>query len=417
VSHPAWLPERSLWIYGVPDEIALSAVHPGFRDRYRELLLASADVSLWMAQRGDVVVLHELPEPAYLAYLADVRGFVPEIHLCRGTGATLDELADADADLAGLVASRGLRTLIPFLPTERSDRIARSLRLDSLFASAELVHTFNSKARAYRLFAELGLTLPAGGVCTDEVELGRQLEALRERGVRELVLKPDRASGGAGIVELAADVDDVKLRALAAKVGYPLIAEARLSPRYSGGYQFHIEASGDVRFLGATRQHLHQGFRYKGCDWPLAPDETELHRVAGIELCKALRARGYFGIVGFDSLIGDVVVPAVEINARFTGSTPLLFVGEVMGGDHRWFQGRNFVCPAGADFATVSQLLGRELLDPSGPNALVVLSCAGVRHATYPMPPVMRVLLMTRAPDCMESLAAEVSGRLAGQAA
>jgi hypothetical protein len=426
-------PSPALWLYNVPYRDRFRHATRDFLEAFRPFVVTTADVFLWLAGPDDLVATTEEPDPGFLEYVGQKRGQVPRRFVVDDDGSdTIDAMIERHAER---VRAAGVRCLVPFCQTERTHRMAQGLGLTEVFAPPALVDGFNRKREAYGVIAEAGLPLPPHAVCDSLAAVAERVRRLRtERGTIPLLVKEDESVGGGGIFALDTGFDDAALARLLAGVTYPLLVEERLPVAYSGNVQFLIRPSrpGDedtIVPLGTSRQLLKEGIVHDGNRWPMTDDAeaARAHDEAGLQLAREMARRGYFGMVGFDAIwcptVSPVLYPAVEINARFNLSTVALRTSQALYADRfPCFQSQALFLKTrgpgtqGPDFAAVRRRLAEVGLDPGADagreEAVVVLSCAGLRHPIpTPAGPRARlmVLCMARTTDGLGRLSERLS--------
>ena len=145
-----------------------------------------------------------------------------------------------------------------------------------------------------------------------------------------LKIATGESGGGRGVLLPPDSEDPVLVRALLQRAD-SVILEEFLPFTNTRCFNYLIDGTGEVRFLGAPEQLL-LGARYLG-NWFEADDSPEPGAVAaGVEICKRAANLGYHGAAGFDAgFLQDGSFRFVDLNFRMNGSTaPLLLAPELL---------------------------------------------------------------------------------------
>ncbi|WP_072329324.1 MULTISPECIES: peptide ligase PGM1-related protein [unclassified Paenibacillus] len=230
---------------------------------------------------------------------------------------------------------------VPYAVTRLEERIAEECRLTLVGAPAAVSAAVNDKIGSRRIAQSLGLPVSQGRVCLSAAEIRDEYERLteRERFATVIVKEPHGASGK-GLYK----VDSPE------KLGLLLSRLARFSRGredaqwlVEGWYraqadislQLYVSPQGEARVFSIKRQVLRDTV-YIGSRVPAELDESALsaYRKYGELIGRHLYEEyGYTGVAGIDSIITEegTILPVIEINGRFTLSTYLSFVGDVLG--------------------------------------------------------------------------------------
>jgi Pre ATP-grasp domain/PGM1 C-terminal domain len=325
---------------------------------YLRVAAAGAQMVLWFAKDGDIILLPERPDDAVLDYVTRMTGtdrstlriIVPPPGMC-GTGLlTADRMADPGfrEELAAALDGVTVRSVIPMTP----DTSVATLATDFGFEDAVPGHAFlsqggsvfvNSKAIFRTVAAGAGVPIPAGGVCTHPVDAHRMISRLFDQDL-PVMLKRDFCSGGYGN-EVVSKVPGLEPVGANRSVVLPDSAalEAYLQERWDW-------LSNGGRYAVVVEQYV-PGSRaiYAECqitdDGPVFLEQGEMFSApvtnaqvipppdlprsaltqlitATSRLCDALRAVGYRGPISADAILApDGRILFTEYNGRITGST------------------------------------------------------------------------------------------------
>jgi hypothetical protein len=325
---------------------------------YLENAASGAQMVLWFAEDGDVLVLPVMPGAEVLDYVTGMTGVdrstlrvvVPPPGVC-GTGLlTPDRLADLGFrdELAAALDGVTVESVVAMTPDASVARLATDLGLaDALpghgFLSQGGSVFVNSKSIFRTVAAGAGVPIPAGGVCTNQADAHLLITRLFDQGF-PVMLKRDFASGGFGN-EVVSRVPGIEPLGAGRSVVLPDSAavEAYLHERWdwlSVGGRYAVVAEqylpgsqaifAEFQITDRGPVFLEQGALYFA---PVADAQVipapGLPRSALTQLvthtsrlCEALHAVGYRGPISADAiLVPDGRVLFTEYNGRITGST------------------------------------------------------------------------------------------------
>jgi hypothetical protein len=145
---------------------------------------------------------------------------------------------------------------------------------------------------------------------------------------RDVVLKvaTDGASGGGHDLLLPPRSGDAALVRALLDGAEEAVLEEFLRFRSTRCFNYFVDASGEVRFLGAPEQFLSGEGEYLG-NWFRAGDGPGSRAVAaGTDICRQAAALGYIGAAGLDAgFLEDGSFRFFDLNFRMNGSTaPLI---------------------------------------------------------------------------------------------
>lgn len=338
------------------DEVAGDATRlPG---PYLQTVAASAQLAVWFARDGDVVVLPVEPDEEFLRYVTRMTGVCREaVHIVvPPPGVAGTDLLTADRlthplllrRLAELVAPGRVEEIIALTPEASVVALA-----DAFLGAREVLpgHRFlrqgggrlaNSKAVFRAVAAGAGVPIPAGGVATNRTDIRLLVESLLAEG--PVILKRDFAGGGMGNEILSTESltgpsgaqRAVVLRAAAAVRNhldnrwdwltngdrFPVIVERYVPGSRAVFAEFTLgeggpvfEEQGEMIYAPVAEAQIIPAPT-------LEPAAVVTLVNGGTRLCSVLHAMGHRGNVSVDALVtpeGEILY--TEFNARVTGST------------------------------------------------------------------------------------------------
>jgi hypothetical protein len=339
---------------------------------YVQFLGAISHRMAWCAKRGDVIVLPNAPEPAFLDHVwrhLGIAGDPPQV-VVPAPGPRGDDLLYVDrltdpallARLRALIGERGITDLLPFYVDETVVWLATELGLDKTVTAfdflriggAELV---NSKTFFRTIALGNGVPIPPGTIVDGPGQAEDYIWPLLSSGTA-VILKQDVHGGGFGN-EVLSPVPADEARGVAHVVHVPGRAELaeHLAKRwdwYSSGRgrrvvveHFLVDAvpvyaevvirDEGVRLFGFGEMRMkptNNGLVVP----PPSADLPEFGRFLGhaVRIGEVLRAIGYRGHTSIDGIVlPDGAVLVNEFNGRIGGSTHIHLIGErVLGADY-----------------------------------------------------------------------------------
>lgn len=315
---------------------------------------------LWFAEDGDIVVLMDDPDPAYIDHVTGLTGVDPStlrIHVVpsRWIGGNFDAWALLNASFQDdlLVDAAAVTEVIALWPNPEVGWLAESLGLESKLPGAAFWREgggilANSKALFRAIAGGAGVPVPPGGVCRS-IDDAFHLSGHLVRAGHDVMVKRSYAGGGAGneIVSrqggafghaghAAAEPIDATANSLrsywerrwwwaSADGAHPVIVEAYVPDART----LYVEVRctddgvgpgqvGELAFeQGRIAREIFPAQRV--ADAVRAVLESAAHRLAEV-----YAAMGYRGRLSLDSVVvPDGHIYFTEANARFTGSTHL----------------------------------------------------------------------------------------------
>ncbi|WP_345695720.1 carbamoylphosphate synthase large subunit [Kitasatospora terrestris] len=291
------------------------------------------EVGLCLAAQGDFVVLKEMPDPGYAAYLSNLGLLAATVLTVDGNNpsrtVTQDAL-DSPRLLETLRALNDGRTyLAPMGVSVLEERLAAASGLPLAGAGSAVARQVNGKIYSRDLVDALGLTPVPGTVCRTVRELARALEEAFADPSARLVVKESLGVSGRGMVVLDGSQRGERLIRMISRRSstddrLPVVVEHWLEKRADLNYQFLVGRDGGTAFetvkLALTQNGVHRGHVFPA---GLGPQDTAVLENAAERIGEALHASGFHGLVGVDALLGadGVLYPCLEINARFNMAT------------------------------------------------------------------------------------------------
>jgi hypothetical protein len=311
---------------------------------------------VWFARDGDVLVLPEAPDDAFLDYVTSLTGIerasLTVVAPAPGQEGLLTARRLAGPELRGAVraaiAGRAVETVFALWPDRGVAALARALGADAVMPGYGFVDQgggalLNSKSAFRAIAGGVGVPVPAGAVCANREAAEDAMVELLEEG-QPLIVKHDFMSGGRGneVLSPFAGIRPIGARRAVVAVDRAAVRDY-LEERWdwlTGGGRHRVVVERYVRdssaffaefaidddevTLAGQGELLSAPFAIGQVmpAWELDPRTLERLVDGGRRLCEPLRAMGYRGVLSADAIVtpaGEVLF--TEYNGRVTGST------------------------------------------------------------------------------------------------
>ena len=296
------------------------------------------EMSLFIAEYPDYLILREPSDPDYLDYLAVDLGLKLPVILTpssiekeKAISQVLLSSREFCGSLSALKGPNENLFLLPFAKTRLEEEIAEATGIGVLKPSASVCEKINSKIYSRRISKQLGLKTIEGWECESLQDIENAFEAARDNlsAGDKYVLKESMGVSGKGLflVDSPAKVQHIiKLlkRKAKAESSFFFVVEKWVDKLRDINYLIFVSGTGQVRLLSikeiATEGGVHMGHRFPA---QVSDRQLEIYEEAAQSIGQQLFRDGFVGIAGIDSIIGanGDVYPLLEINARFNMST------------------------------------------------------------------------------------------------
>jgi hypothetical protein len=302
------------------------------------------EMTLFLAEAPDVVILRHASDPAFSHYVADLGLKPPQIVTADPADNNMpiaetvlrnDELCSGLKQLAE--QGPGLY-LLPYATTRLEEQIASTIGISCLGASAAVSEKVNSKIYSRRVSRQAGLRTVPGGECESIEDIEHVYRDLVATDSHTLVLKESMGVSGRGLLVIDAPAKMQNLLSLLKRrhtrdSQVDFVFERWIDKTRDINYQIFVSPSGEVSLVNikeaVTKNGVHMGHHWPP---PLDPGQHGCYLEAANAIGAQLYADGFTGIAGIDSIIDrqGLVYPVLEINARFNMSTYELRLDEMM---------------------------------------------------------------------------------------
>ncbi|BFH34722.1 ATP-grasp domain-containing protein [Paenibacillus melissococcoides] len=277
-------------------------------------------MNVYLAQPNHCILLRHKPDPQYLRYL-ELSGIVLPGLL------SLSEITDEVpwADIPGIQSA----LIVPYLVNEEIQSTAVTCGAKVYGCQAEIVKKSNDKFYVRKWAKENSFSVTEGYFCNNVNELEDAYKRLTDKGFAQCVLKIPYGSSGKGIrvIDNTRTFKHIKNFISKRNQSFELLLEGWHPICRSLNCQLLIKEN-EIKVLAVTEQHIDANGVYLGTDFTPKYDINlkEKYEQEMIRLGKLLQRQGYNGIAGVDSILDKtgLLIPIIEINARFTQVTYLL---------------------------------------------------------------------------------------------
>ncbi|MDP4094931.1 MAG: ATP-grasp domain-containing protein [Bacillota bacterium] len=338
---------RIIWLCNIGAEKYWNKVNAGISDSSEDIIVNHIEeMNLLLCRRQDIMLLREPPAPEYLEML-ELLGFsIPEILTPENPDPSvpISELVLKDdvliSKLREISGSDSQVFFVPYAVTTVEEQIAEKARLKLTGSSSAVNAKINDKIFNRQISETLGLPVCEGKVCLSIEEIRDEYRRLSEDcGFKRVIIKEPYGASGKGlyIVDSQTKLEPV-LRIISRfsrnDPNAKWLVEGWYEKKADINYQIYVSPSGKVTVFSIKQQLLNDTV-YIGSKLPpdLSEDEITQYQNYGRIIGEYLYSIGYSGVAGIDSIItkDSTIIPIIEINGRFTLSTYISFLKQVIG--------------------------------------------------------------------------------------
>ncbi|MBR5360619.1 MAG: ATP-grasp domain-containing protein [Lachnospiraceae bacterium] len=334
-----------IWLFNIGVEKFLNGEVFTVKNKGEDVIVNHMEeMNLLIARQGDILILRDEPDPAFLNSIKEVTGELPTI-LCpsiQDEDKSISEIVLKDSALVErvreLASGRDNVIFVPYGVSYLEEEIAEKLGVELFGASSDIVKAVNNKVFSRRFAIEHSFAVPEGKICKGMDELESAAKEFLDKYGKIIIKEPCGASGkGLWVAETPAKLKSALLiikRFFKDDLNGEWLVEQWCDKQCDLNFQVCIGADGRVNVFSVKEQKV-DGTVYTGSVIPPTFDEsiTEECIRCGEIIGKDLYKFGYVGVLGIDAMLlsSGALVPIVEINGRFTLSTYLSFINERFG--------------------------------------------------------------------------------------
>lgn len=333
---------RIIWIFNIGTEKYWSKDNYTITDVNEELVINHIEeMNLLITRKQDILILRKQPNETYLKYMESMGFEIPEI-VCPDAKEDdvrpISELILEDKKLLEKLrmASNDENVyMVPYGISYLEEKISKVCNLKIAGVSSEIVKKINNKSNARKVAEKLGFEVTQGQRCYSFDEILDAYNELKNKFDKVIVKQCFGASGkGLYVVDNERELKKV-IRILkhfnknAEKVEW--LVEGWYDKKADINYQIYVGEDGQIKIFSIKEQLLNETVYTGSLIPPRLPKETiEQIEKSGYLVGKELFKEGFRGVLGVDAFVTseNVVIPVIEINARFTLSTYISFLNE-----------------------------------------------------------------------------------------
>ncbi|WP_010244012.1 preATP grasp domain-containing protein [Acetivibrio cellulolyticus] len=367
-----------IWLLNIGAEKYWNKISAGVVDRSEDMIVNhTEEMNLLLCREQDIMILREQPDARYLNMLKELGFSVPRI-LTPSKGDPLTPISELvlndeelQEQLRQAAESNEQVYFVPYAVTSLEEKIAENCGLKIIGAPSDVNAKVNDKVLNREIAEKLGLPVCKGMICTtvDEIREGFNVLTKEAPCFKRVIVKEPYGASGKGLytVESEDKLNGILLRLsrfARSNKNAKFLIEGWYSKKADVNYQIYISPDGNVDVFSIKQQILND-IVYIGSK--ITPDlDREIidqYNAYGQEIGKYLYSIGYTGVAGIDSIITEdnVIIPIIEINGRFTLSTYISFMQNILG-EEKKLMSRYFrtITNSPVDYGEICRLFEKE---------------------------------------------------------
>lgn len=307
---------------------------------------------LWLAQKGDRVLLYEEPSPGYLMYVERVLGFKVPVYApekINGDGKLIASLLEDRTLLRELRALPVRLKLDPLIQCIDSLELGDHLDMqhwystDDVLIRTKVVDDLNDKMEFHRACRGLKIPVNRSIHCRSFEEIISALTLNFNAGEQSVIVKATRSAGGIRNVTITHDEFVGKEASWTASTpisswGQEVLVEPVLSAREHFSILGSISRDGHVTIENSALRHV-VDFESQGATVPITQVPRDVFMLARKQVqlfaTRFLMARGYQGPfdvdISYDEKRGGATLCFWETNARHFATEVQIQIGKHLG--------------------------------------------------------------------------------------
>lgn len=384
-----------VWVLNIGAEKYWNPVQPGVVDRSEDRIVGRVEeMNLLLCREQDILIVREMPDPYYLDKLREWGFVIPQriwVPKQSDPWTPISELVLQDVhlltELAEVAQGNDDVWFVPYAVTRLEEQIAARCGLRLAAAPSTVNAAVNDKIFNREIAVTLDLPVCQGHICGSADEIRQAYAELTEQPPyfdRVIIKEPFGASGkGLYIVDSEDKLKPILLRVARFAKNNPgarWLVEGWYNKQADVNYQIYVSPDGDVDVFSIKQQVLRDTV-YIGSKMPVELDAEvrERYRECGEAIGRHLFSIGFTGVAGIDSITTSegAFIPIIEINGRFTLSTYISFLENVLGEGKVFSRYFKVVMDEPVDFRALCEKLERDRLlysRDSGEGILVYTS-------------------------------------------
>lgn len=337
-----------IWLCNIGAEKYWNNVNLGMVDKQDEGIVEHIEeMNLLICRKQDIMILREEPDKDYLNALSEAGFEIPNIMVPEKSdlSSSISELVLMDEKLQKRLKEVSKYQeevyFVPYAVTSFEEQIAEKCDLKLVGASSLASAKINDKIFNRKIAETLKFPVCKGKVCSSTQEIREEYHRLTENEpyFKKVIIKEPFGASGKGlyVIDDKAKFEGIlRLISRFAKNNSSAkwLVEGWYNKKADVNYQINISEDGSVNVFSIKQQILKDTV-YIGSKIPpaISRNDVEEYKKYGKKIGEYLYSIGYVGVAGIDSFITEekVIIPIIEINGRFTLSTYISFLQDIIG--------------------------------------------------------------------------------------
>ncbi|HEY0828907.1 MAG TPA: peptide ligase PGM1-related protein [Bacilli bacterium] len=368
---------KIIWLLNIGAEKYWNKANSGVIDRNEDMIVNRVEeMNLLICREQDVIILREKPDEAYLINLQQLGFSIPRILIPESSDllSPISELILKDdrllRELARIAMNQEDVYFVPYAVTYLEEQIAENCGLKIIAAPSRVNAMVNDKIFNRAVAETLGLEICKGEVCCTVEEIKQEYDNLVNNApfFEKIIIKEPYGASGKGlyIVESEDKLSPILTRIARLsrnETNSKWLVEGWYPKKADINFQIYISQEGSVDVFSIKQQILRDTV-YIGSKSPadVSEDILNTYKEYGEIIGKYLFQIGYTGVAGIDSIITNegTIIPVIEINGRFTLSTYISFIGNVLGESKIFSRYFKLILDSPHDYKEICSALDRE---------------------------------------------------------
>lgn len=329
-----------IWLFNIGVERFWNESAYTVKDKAEDILVNHMEeMNLLITRKQDYMILRKRPSEEFLNEFERLGFELPNFLILskQDEEKSISELVLSDEILMNrlkMIASTQDNVMfVPYGVSYLEEEIAKKCGLSMFGAESEMNKRINDKIYSRKVAIELGLPVAEGNVCETLQQVQETCIELWKKFEKVIIKMPYGASGkGLFVVDSEKKLKSILMvlkRLQKGESDSVWLVEGWYEKKADLNIQIHVSATGEVNTFSIKEQMLQQTV-YIGTVLPPRIEENEYQELfqAGNRIGTYFSEQHFQGILGVDAMITseNVIIPIIEINARFTLSTYLSFL-------------------------------------------------------------------------------------------
>ncbi len=336
-----------VWLCNIGAEKYWNTLSAGIVDRNEDIPVNRIEeMNLLICREQDIVILRKMPDADYLNNLKSLGFSIPTIIVPEDADllTPISELVLKDENLLqklkDITAKNEDVYFVPYAVTYLEEAIAKKAGVRLMGAPSLVNARINDKIYNREISEILGFKVCSGKICHSIDEIRQQYDQLTGNApyFKKVIIKEPNGASGKGLYIIESrDKLESGLRMITrfarGRENAKWLVEGWYDKKFDINYQIYVSPKGEVEVF-SIKQQLLRDTVYIGSVLPprVDGDIIEAYKGYGETIGKYLYELGYTGVAGIDSIITDQdeIIPIIEINGRFTLSTYISFINQIL---------------------------------------------------------------------------------------